>query len=204
MPELLSLSDAKTWLGVTGTGSDTLITALLDEGEAVLRDLCDRPLGWTKAERTELIDGNGGDTITVACDPIDTAATVTVVVSGSTVPSSQYEVGEGSIRLKDSSVWMFTDQSLGALAGNFAQRRPAWPVGLKNISVTYTGGYTTAPLVLVQAMRILVASAWADRSGNAAISEESLGQYRYVLRGRASVMDDVSKLVSGFVRGAGL
>ena len=184
MPELTTVSDVKTYLGVTGSGSDTLIGALLDAAEQMIRDRAGRPDGWTQAVFTQVFSGEWSDRLTLRNTPVDlTYGSTAVSVDGLALASTQYSIdaergivgltyGSGSATYSDAPYRRF-------IPNLFRRRSPNLGDGWRTVTVTYRGGYTTIPASLTMAAKMLTRLLFLDRKSNPAMASESLGNYSY-------------------------
>jgi len=107
--------------------------------------------GGTLQTFTEYVDGNGSNAVRVRNPPITAVTSVTVTGSDGTsyaLTSSQYrfhpETGTIESTVFGSALFAYTDSAeypanpdISAAAG--------FPDGFRNVTVVYTGGYTTAP-----------------------------------------------------------
>ena len=181
MAELTSVANIKTHAGITTSADDALLATLLESAEALLRNYCNRPDGWTQAAFTETLDGAGVNTFTVRNTPVAASPApvvkVTYGTSQQTINAARYrfdpEVGE--FRYIASRVMMF---EYGEDNGD-VREDPAWSEGFQNIEVEYTGGYSSIPADLAQAA--IEATLWQyyDRTGNKGMQAETHGAYNY-------------------------
>jgi len=157
---LVTASEYKTSRGVSGTDYDTRIGEAIDVASARVREYCGRSSsnGFESAERTEVYDGTDTNALRLAEWPITEVASVKLVSGvtagvatfGSTVDATGYYINGTAkelIRygLMDWAGW----SAVGAV----------WPEGEGNIQVVYTGGYSTIPDNLKEAVMVLV-DAW--------------------------------------------
>jgi len=181
---LTTLDTVKARLGISGSGSDTQLTAGIALASAILADACRRRLGaQTLAETFRVRVANVTATRDLERHGLvlnhPDAAVTGVTVDGDAVGAGTYEV-EGGI------VWPLTTEGT----------RTTWPG--TSIVVTYTTGYSlpgSAPPVLAEYCISLVL-AWfraGDRTGADVRSEttEGVGSVSYFDRGTgAMVIDD--------------
>lgn len=124
MPVLVSLTDLRAFLRVSGTGQDALLTILGDDAE----DWLQRMLGvkFASASRTETVDG-GGRALRPTMRPVTAITSVTDEVSGLVETSTNYEL------VSDDDCIYRTDRS-------------RWSSGRRRYTVVYTGGFATADI----------------------------------------------------------
>lgn len=145
---LVSTTSMTTYLGIAlGSTEESECDLLINSASILAAIMCGRGLDtngvsrFISTSRTEYYDGDGSDTMYVRAYPISAVASLYVD------PDRDY----GSTTLVDSGDYVYyanegkvcTDGAL--LAG-----------GRKSIKITYTGGYTTAPADLQQAIKELV------------------------------------------------
>lgn len=138
---IISLSDAKAALGITGTARDAQITALLAGVSAMIETYAGR--AFSQAAVTEYHFG-GVASLPLRRYPVASIATVTDELTGSVVDSSGYEVQASTgllRRLPWGSVW-----EGGHPASPFDRRFPApEAANARRWKVAYTGGPVAAP-----------------------------------------------------------
>ncbi len=164
MSDLSTLEKVKSYLGVTGSGEDTLLGELLGAASARIRGHCGREI--TSATYTEQYDGRGLGRIVLVQRPATSITTVHDALdrafdSGSLVDSDDYTLyGEEGIVELDPARAGFQD-------------------GVRNVQVVYVAGYSTVPADVDLAARILSAH-WYNRlkAGADGLSKEALDKYR--------------------------
>lgn len=158
MSDLVSLSDVKATLGITGTNDDAAITALLAGADDAVAAYCGRAI--RQASVTEHYNG-GGPTIVVRSWPIaaSPALVLTDRVNDAVVSTDTYEVDleTGQIRMK-----------------------PAYGIftrGINRWKVVYTGGY--APGSVPGAIKVGIAKMIEAGLQTAGLKSESDMGYSY-------------------------
>lgn len=99
----------------------------------------------------------------------------------------------------DDEVWeLGTDYDWSERRGTLASLRGCWPVGYRNIAITYSHGYAVVPLD-VQGLVYELARRGLDGTAGQAIRQETLGQYSVTYESlvgglstaEASIIDDL-------------
>jgi hypothetical protein len=207
MAELTSVSDIKTYAGITGSTDDALLATLLESAEDALRRYCNRLDGWDQAEHTEILDGHGTPEFVVTNVPVATspAPVVSIDYGGSTnetISASLYtfdtdEVGRFTWRGGSSVAWEYGDDGCPNV----------WPEGNNKITVVYTGGYATIPASLAQAAIDATLWLYFQRRGDKTMVSETLGAYTYTrwqpVEGH-ELPPQVELLANPFRRGSGV
>lgn len=144
---LCALADVKTYLGITDTNSDAVLTALVASASAMIESYCNRV--FLSASYTETRNGTGGAKLLLLNAPVTAVSSLTV--DGYAVPPAPDAISPG---------YLFDQQVLyirpGAYPGEFVR-------GIQNITVTYVAGYATVPPDVNQACVELIASKYAKR-----------------------------------------
>ncbi len=161
---ILSLADAKTFLGVTVSTEDTTIEALLYSNEAGMESYCRRYLIDTTV--TEYLDGCGKVYIFLR----EPARAITSI----------YE--DGTRAWAVSSLVASSDYQLVTLRNGTGKRvqyyDSAWSAGQANIRVIYSAGFASIPTDVVQAARIQIGRAYAEwkrtEAGKDALAENDV------------------------------
>lgn len=151
-------SNVKSALGITDTGSDDQIDALLEPLTEALETYAGR--AFEQAARTEYVDSDGEQYLLLRYTPVASITSVTDRVTGSAVASSEYEL-EGTPGL-------LRRLSFGA----------AWPAGNRRYTVAYTGGPATAPEDIKAAFYEIIS---ASLKGQGGLKSEKEGDYSYTL-----------------------
>jgi len=126
--QLTDLASVKTWLGITGTGADAQLTALITSVSGAIRLYCNRNFG--SASYTETYDGSGSQRQWLNQRPVTAVSSVTLNGVALTVRPSNNVGGYG---------WAFNRNELLFAGGVFG-------AGFQNLTVAYTAGlsYTFA------------------------------------------------------------
>jgi len=142
------------------------ITELIDAASAVCESFCGRAFG--NAARTEVRDGNGEAELFLRVTPVTALTLITI--------SDDF----GNSDVFDSSDVRY-DVDTGRMTFRMSSTQGVFTTGQQNISIVYTGGYTTIPAD-VQAACILVMRgiyAMSADTGNPGMKSENIGDYSY-------------------------
>lgn len=145
---LTSVSNVKSWAGISGDSDNTLIESLIAAcDEHVKALLLGRVL--ESAEYVEKLDGTGFDFLTLSQRPVTEVAEVKI--------DADRGFGSGIEALASD------EYDLDADTGMLYRVAATWPFGRRNIRVTYTAGYATVPADVTQAANEIVAE-WYVRA----------------------------------------
>jgi hypothetical protein len=136
---LTTLSTVKEYLGLTGTGEDSLLNRLMDWATDFIHSYCGRI--FPQGGYDEYIDGDGTETLLSHQFPILSVNSLEV---------------DGAV--KDSASFV-----LYAPLGLLRLKSGVFPRGKKNVRLQYTAGYATIPKDIEQASIELVALRYYDR-----------------------------------------
>lgn len=153
--DLTTVDAVKTYMGITGTDLDALLQQLITGLSQYVIDFCGGPI--KSASYTEVYDGTGGPVLMLRVTPVTAVASVTVdrLALSYVNPATTSGVG-----------YSFSTKALYLSGRNFT-------AGLRNVAVTYTGGYTTVPDSLAEAVVEAVAER-AQRARNEGITSRSI------------------------------
>lgn len=186
MALLVSLADYKTLASITGTSQDARLTIILGAASAAFRRITgrDETTGWESASRTETIDGNGEDSITLRESPVTAVTSVTLIAddgSETVLASTEYRVSasSGVLTRLSSAIGRHVAEGGPDYVGTFWGAVPNWPAGAQNIEVVYTGGYATIPLDIQMAVARVTDTMSREAGTSPAMSSESIGGYSY-------------------------
>lgn len=146
---MIATSEIKTYLGISGSAQDALLTAIEEYVSGYVSGYCRRD--FAASQKTESHDG-GVDTIFLKEFPI--VSVDSVVVDGRTLSASEYT--------------LYAEE--GYIVGHF-------PYGRKNVSVTYTAGFGTIPTDLKMLVVSLCGREYRQRQSQG-IKSESIGSAR--------------------------
>ncbi|MDE2101876.1 MAG: phage head-tail connector protein [Patescibacteria group bacterium] len=144
--DLTNLADLKAWLDVTTTNDDTLLSALITNASYDFLSRINRDTLTGATSYAETRNGNGGTVMPLKQFPVDSVASV--VIDTITIPQATTSLTPG---------WVFDEFSVMLTGGVYR-----FNVGLQNVTVTYTAGYSAAPFDVQQAVKTMCA-AWYKR-----------------------------------------
>lgn len=201
MAALVSLSDYKSYAGITGTGDDTALTAMLGMASAAVRRHCGRNMstGFAAATYTEHYDGTGAEWLQLrewplasvtSIESLDDAGTYT------TIPATDYrvELTTGLVYRLGAAHGRFAYSNGGILNGSGWRVQPCWEDGFNNYRVVYVVSAAVADDITLAVCR-MVDLAFAQRRTNPGMQSESIGAYSYS-RMDAALLD---KQVAGWL-----
>lgn len=158
---IITLAEAKTHIGITGTSEDTSLQQIVDAVNVFVGTYCHRT--FESATYTEeLYDGSGGPELVLKNYPI---ITITEILVDTEEVDERTDVGEEGYYIKNANN--------GILYNN-----AGWSRGRGNIQITYTAGYATVPNDLKYAC-LAMAAYFRNMKGKDGIMSESLGSYAY-------------------------
>ena len=161
-------ANVKLALGISDTGSDDKIDALLEPITSVIETYTRR--AFSQASRTEYLTSQGEQSLPLHWTPVSAITSVTDRVTSTAIDSSEYAL----------------EDDVGIL-----RRLPIgwrWSEGLRRYTVVYTGGPSTAPADIKAAFYEMIQASLVGQGG---IKSEKDGDYSYTL-GEGS-MDGVPK-----------
>lgn len=189
---LTTISDVKTFLGITSSGFDAVLTALLASAEARINTICNRPRGFGEILAVEeLFAGENSDRLVLTYTPIATITKIELVgYNGATVlidPAGYtFNPDDGVVGFRSSFFGRVVypggygiNDNLPASGGRRAI--PGFSDGFRNVKVTYNGGYSaiTLPADLSQAAIEYTAGMFQYRQRDPGLQTETLGAYSY-------------------------
>ena len=190
MANLVSLDDIKTFLQVTGTASDTLLTVYRDSIEAEIGAYCGR--GLTENTYTEVVrylqspyDANDYTFLDVNYDY------PAFVVKNT--PITAFQLVANDVTVSDSNYWYKNNQGLVQTSSRYDDTK-------NKLKATYTAGYTTATtpvdlqLVVKEGVRALFTSNTAAASGGAsgAVKSKSIKDFSVSYDGSSSYVVQIN------------
>ena len=176
--DLTDLDTVKSWLGLTTTGSDTLISSLITAVSAFIPAYLGRQI--LQADYVETYRGNGQCVLLLRNFPI--TAVASVAFAGQTLATVADPVAL-------TSGLLFDDRTLTLIGYRF-------PIGLP-VVVSYTAGYATTPPDVAQATVELVGEAFRrrDRIG---VSSKTLGGQEVVAFSLKDMNDTARALLASY------
>lgn len=171
MSQLCALADVKTYLGITNTNQDAVITSLITNASAMIESYCNRV--FASANYAETRNGTGGYRMYAANAPITAVSAVTV--DGISIPAAPAPSGNGL-----GYGFVFDSDLIYIRPGvPYSGQPTAFNKGIQNVTLAYTAGFTTIPSDVNQACVELVADKLAKQS-RIDKKSETLGQQQTV------------------------
>jgi len=187
---LITLTEYKTYAGISGSGDDTVLQVLIDAAIDAVERFCGRDAGgFESGTKTEDYDGRASEYLFLRSWPVTAIATVKTRSSDgtlSTMDSTSYRI-HNSRNLVRTGVrrgrFVYEDFAVGEMPDLLPafDVQPQFQEGLGNVQVVYTGGFATVPSSLKMACYRLVDMMWASRRRDPAFQSESIGTYSYTL-----------------------
>ncbi len=159
--QLCQLSDVHTYLSITNTNSDALLTALITNASAIIESYCCRVFGVNPY--TDTYNGNGLRKLYLANGPIQSVTTVTI--DGYAIPPASTPLTGG---------YVFDSDILYLRPGTISGYGDCFNRGVQNVVVEYTAGFPSVPPDIAQACIELVASKY-KASQRVDVKSEGLG-----------------------------
>lgn len=138
---VVTLADAKAWIGITGDDKNQILADLVDAGtEACFQYMGRNPLLGTF---TDKMSAPGGSALALNRYPIQmiTSVTINPDQGGSPLPPTAYTWDDNAVYYR---------------LGTF-------PRGIKNVSVSGTAGLPFTPALLVVAVKMTIKAMWDGR-----------------------------------------
>lgn len=148
--DYITLAEAKTWLGITDTASDAILSDLISVVSEAVDGWCETTFGAAQTKTNELHDGRRQDTLVPKGFPV---IGITQIVLGVAADGSGGSVLGTDMYQADESVVRFLFGSLPQVRGY--------------VRVDYTWGYASVPLRVKQAVKIGVEGYWRMRTRQA-------------------------------------
>lgn len=183
MSDLCALADVKTYLGITDTNTDAVLTDLVSKASAMVEAFCNRTFG--QASYTETLNGNGRAQLCLKNTPI--TAVASVAINDAPVSAAVGATGTG---------YVFDKLSVYLRPGGYPC---TFSKGVQNVTIAYTAGYAAIPLDVAQACIELVAHKFAKRSRIDKASE-TLGTQQTISFSQADMPAQVRTALKPYVR----
>jgi hypothetical protein len=153
---LASLADLKSFLGISTTDNDTLLTEILEYVDQYVKTYTGRSFEEA-AVSNEIFNTNGLKRIfAVKEPPIKESPTPTVTYDGVAVSTDDYEI------LYDEGLFVFDSPPARAV---------------KKLLISYTGGYATIPADLQLATIKISAGIFKNRKSTSGATSKKLGDF---------------------------
>jgi hypothetical protein len=174
---LCTTDDFRTWRRLSGTSAadDGVIASLIDDASDEIQRFCRRVFRQASIV-DETIAGDGSRTLRVRRPPITSVSALKIVRGAvvETIDPANYVIAR---RASD------PDSEVNFNDGRVVLLADVYPVGVRNVLVSYVGGFATIPAPIRQACRELVAVRFSDAGRNLAIVNETSADGFRVERG---------------------
>ena len=179
---LITVSDLKTYLGITGTTEDAYLALVVAGLDTSVKKWLKRNIEQLTSQ-TEYYDGHGFQKLFLKHRPV-TAITSVKIDAGGRYGQVSDPVPFGALSLLTQGVdWVI--QSLAAEESNqscLIKINSVWPEGFGNIQVVCTHGYATVPDdIKLACFMLAVGMRQARTTGGFPLASETLGDYSYSL-----------------------
>lgn len=163
MADLITLTDAKTYLSIAHSDDDALLVQLITAASAA----AEKYAGRNFAPVTAVIDKlDGGVTnLMLSTAPVRAITSIIDLIDGTTLSASEYNFDAAT-----GLVWR-ADATLST---------PRWGAGKHRWQIIYNGGFATTPDDVRQAVLLMVA---ARSSRRESLKSESIGDWSYTTDG---------------------
>lgn len=173
MADLITLAEAKAYLGLDSTAYDTRLSALITDVSAAVEDYLDRsPL--LVADVDEVYNGRGRRFLKLRAFPVVSLTSVTF----------DYDTSDPTV--VDGSQFLYDSTGTLRFKPDAANWCPFYE-GFQNIRVIYRAGYASLPAGLALGVKQALAAVWNASQRDGSLSEERLDKYAYKLREPGSI-----------------
>ncbi len=186
---LITSSEYKTYAGISDTSFDTFLAVAVPAVQETIEALCGRSSGgFESASWTETWNGSETPCKYLRNWPVTAIASVSSVdADGDTsdLSSTDYAIDPTgrAVCMTGSRMGRALISTTGDFDGYFAPNqtgvRPQFIEGMKNYTITYTGGYSTVPARLKWVCYRMLDQMIADRRVPGDLKSESIGDYSY-------------------------
>lgn len=187
---LITADMYKTYAGISDTSFDAFLAVAVPAVQDTIESLCGRSEGgFESASWTETFSGAETPCKYLKNWPVTAIASVSFVDADGTttaLDSSSYAIDPmgRAVCMTGSMMGRALMSTTGDFEGYFAPNqtgvRPQFLEGMKNYTVTYTGGYSTVPARLKWVCYRMLDQMIADRRVPGDLKSESIGDYSYV------------------------
>jgi hypothetical protein len=204
---------AQTGLSAFSDADTVFVSSLIDEVSVAIARHCNRITQdnvptFLSASRTEYYDGTFADEIVLRAYPVTTIASVyTIDNSGNEtlVDSDSYRYDPTTGVLKLLGGWDIEGEFIESAVlanrpGYYVGPYPRWPRGMRNVKVTYTGGWTALPNDLVRIATQMVYDLYVNRRENRRLALDVAGSRSVAKRGVGDMISMKADDLAPFVR----
>lgn len=184
--EFCAIADVKTFLGITDTNSDAVLTALCTLVSGMMRTYLSRDI-YPVTSYTANVDGNGKTSIILPEYPITAVSSLSI--DGTDIPARTSPTGSG---------YTFNRNTVTLSGYEFSK-------GAQNVSIAYSAGYAAIPDEIKSSAVIWVATLFQRRKNlditSRAIGAENVAYANDACPKSASLILDQWKAVVPYARG---
>lgn len=188
MADLVSLSDVKSFLGISGSSNDAVLSTIISSVSTFVENY----IGYTVASTTytnEEFDGTGKEKYNIPVYP------VTVFTSMDYRTTSANENSWEQIDSEDYFVYL--DEGYVHLIGGFHE-------GPKNYRMTYTAGYESTPADLELAVLQMIRDVYNTKATSSTVTQERLKDYAVSYGAIASMISEQNRATLDIYRNIAL
>ena len=173
MGNLVQLTDVHTYLQITYTTDDALLSQLIANVSAAIENYCNRSLSAVVAV-TDTLDGAVAAFI-LSKRPVVSITTLTDLFSNAAIASTYYDL-DANAGLLYAMPDQPTNFEIPAGMFEFFDGERVWGAGRRRWQIVYQAGYATVPYDVQQAALIMIAERYNRRDP---LAMEAVGDYRY-------------------------
>lgn len=175
---ITTLASVKTYLNITASTSDALLTSLIASVQKAVENFIGYALD--PASYVAEYDGNGGDLMFVNNLPI--TAVTSLIIAGLTIPASTgYTVNGYAFDYE--KIWL---------------RGYLYTLGRKTVKVSYSAGYSVMPADLIQVANEMIALQYRERDWKGYKSKSLAGES--ITFENVIFSDEVKSIMTSYMR----
>lgn len=178
---LVTLAEVKTFLGITGTDSDSLLEMLINQATDYLETRCDRRFADTTYTE-QVYDGNGNVELVLKQFPVITFTKLE--------KNTAYNNSDNWEEIDSEDYWVDETEGIITRVVNFRK-------GKQNYRATYKAGYETIPYDL-QYMAMSMISDVYNRRKNTGVTKETLGDHSVEFESLVQENPKYERIVSNY------
>lgn len=154
--DFATVEQVKGYLGINTFADDALFSRLIAEASTYIRSWLNRDI--SQATYTDSVNGNGSASLTLANYPVQSVASV--MIDGQSIPPAALVTDMG---------YIIDDFGIALRGYKFCK-------GVRNVSVTYTAGFTAVPADITQACIEMVSMRYKERDRIGHVSKGLAGE----------------------------
>lgn len=164
-----TVTTLRSYPGIPASGEDTYLQSLLNAAAGLVDGWCNTTFVSTTAT-AETHDGTGSRFLHLLHRPVISVTTVTLDTSTLSTDAYEIDYAQGTLVIPYDS----EDERNPRIWRRSGGDNDGWPVGTRNIAVTYTYGYSAVPDGVSTATCMIAAGLYQDGQRRG-VSAESLG-----------------------------